>query len=198
MVAALFVESGGVYPRLLGAANCWGEERDARTYAGGCPIVAHPPCARWSRLAASVYARTRKPEHLPGQDGGCFASALIALFRCGGVVEHPASSKAFAAYGLQKPQGPGWTACAGYWVCEVWQSVYGHLASKATWLVYVGARPPFELNWARTPGTHAVSGDAKKRRAAANPPPRLSGAQNLATPEAFALELIRLATWSLP
>ena len=48
-VQALFVDTAGIYPTLLGAENCWGEERDARTYAGDDPVVAHPPCQRWSR-----------------------------------------------------------------------------------------------------------------------------------------------------
>lgn len=197
MVDALFIDPRGVYPKLLGAAHCWDEARDARTYDGQGPVVAHPPCARWCRLAESVFARTGKAEHRPGNDGGCFAAALHTLGRVGGVLEHPASSKAWKAFGLEKPVATGWRACNGYWTCEVWQSAYGHLAPKRTWLAYVGRRAPFELRWERNPGTHAVSGDARKRRAHPNPPPRLTGAQNIATPIAFAEELIRLAEWSI-
>lgn len=53
MIAALYVERDGVYYGLPGV-DPWDEERDARTYAGPWPVVAHPPCARWCRLAGLV------------------------------------------------------------------------------------------------------------------------------------------------
>jgi hypothetical protein len=216
-VDAMFVDPKGIYPKLLGPEHCWDEARDARTYDGPGPVVAHPPCARWSRLAVSVFSRTKRPEHLPGNDGGCFASALASVRRCGGVLEHPAETRAWVAHGLcpiRASDGIGWIAayeegCSGgdpvrnpptYWVCEVWQSAYGHRARKRTWLLYCGARPPFELDWRREPGTHVVGGDSTKRAAivAAGGAvlPRLSARENLATPEAFARELICLAEWS--
>ena len=49
-VAALYVESDGPYAGLDGV-DVWDEARDARTYAGPYPVVAHPPCARWSVAA---------------------------------------------------------------------------------------------------------------------------------------------------
>lgn len=158
-------------------------------------MVAHPPCARWSRLAESVQARL--PHLRVGEDGGCFYHALHCVRHYGGVLEHPSETKAWKAFGLPKPTGIGWqtTACGG-WVCEVWQSAYGHPATKRTWLYYFGDREPFELNWSRFEGTHVVSGDSKKRRAKVENKPRLSGAQNLHTPRAFAEALIRLAAWS--
>ena len=204
MVQALFVDPKGIYPELLGIENCWDERRDARRYAGPDPVVAHPPCARWCRLAPSIYARTGKEAHRPGNDGGCFASALASVRKFGGVLEHPAGSHAWSKENGLWPNHPcvrGWLRnVPGEWVCEVWQSAYGHLAPKRTWLLYCGKRPPFELRWERPPGTHAVSGDAKKRRARAvrGEPnrPRLTAKQNIATPRAFAEELIRLAEWS--
>lgn len=47
-VAALFVETGGVYFGLPDV-DPWDEARDARKYAGPWPVVAHPPCERWGR-----------------------------------------------------------------------------------------------------------------------------------------------------
>lgn len=204
-VAALFIDPRGQYPKMPGV-DCWDEARDARLYTGPHPVVAHPPCARWSRLAESVYARTRKEAHRPGNDQGCFASALASVRKFGGVLEHPACSKAWEAYGLRVPHSYQWTGFfwtanpydfSDYQVCEVWQSAYGHPAPKRTWLLYVGSRPPFELRWDRPAGTHAVAGDSRKRRAqGAAARPRLTGKQNLATPTAFAEELVRLARWS--
>ena len=45
MIAALYVQRGGVYFDLAGV-DPWDEQRDARRYAGPWPVVAHPPCAR--------------------------------------------------------------------------------------------------------------------------------------------------------
>lgn len=190
MINALFVEKDGIYRELLGAEHCWDERRDARLYDGPGPVVAHPPCSRWGRMAVSVFARTGKEEHRPGNDGGCFASALAAVRRFGGVLEHPASSKAWPAHWLERPGKDGWAGHGGHWVCEVWQSAYGHLASKATWLVYCGKSPPHELRWARVPGAHIVSQSSKRKPSGK---PRLIGAQNIATPRAFARELVALA-----
>ena len=192
MVAALFVERDGIYPALL---DIWYDEiRDARTYPGPEPVVAHPPCARWSRLAESVQARM--PHLRVGEDGGCFAFALSCVRRYGGVLEHPSETKAFAAHGLPAPARPGWQPAPGGWVCEVWQSAYGHLATKRTWLYYKGDAPPFDLRWERREGAFVVGGDSAKRRKQANPKPRLSAAENLATPPDFARELIKLAAHS--
>ncbi len=144
-VAALFVDGRGAYPGLV--AECWDEKRDARTYALDLPIVAHPPCQRWCRLAGLVEARWG---HKRGEDAGCFASALASLRRCGGVLEHPAYSDAWEAYGLPRPKTGGeWCPGAedGEWTCYVEQWRYGHRAKKATWLYYVGLTPPPALRW---------------------------------------------------
>jgi hypothetical protein len=82
-----------------------------------------------------------------GDDNGCFASALASLRAFGGVLEHPAHSKAWAAFGIPKPPKAGWLR-VGYaeWTCEVEQGHYGHKARKKTWLLVVGPKPP-ELIW---------------------------------------------------
>jgi len=133
-VAALYVETGGTYFGLPGV-DPWDEARDARLYDGPFPVVAHPPCNRWSRLSAG---------RLRGQDGGCFASALVSVRTYGGALEHPAHSQAWPAFGLSRPHGPGWERVLGEtgWVCEVDQSLWGYPARKPTWLYFVGERPP--------------------------------------------------------
>jgi hypothetical protein len=85
MVAALFVATGGCYFGLDGV-DPWDEERDARLYAGPHPVVAHPPCSRWCRLAGLVEARWG---HKRGDDGGCFKSALSAVRTWGGGLGTP-------------------------------------------------------------------------------------------------------------
>jgi hypothetical protein len=107
-VAAIFVETDGCYFGLDGV-DPWDETRDARLYAGPHPVVAHPPCQRWGRY---WHGSTRKPHQFKlGDDGGCFAAALASVRRWGGVLEHPADSHAWSAFGLAKPdRGAGWVA----------------------------------------------------------------------------------------
>jgi hypothetical protein len=144
-VAALFVIPNGVYSGLLDV-ECWDEARDARLYAGPHPVVAHPPCARWSRLAGFVeYVHGYKR----GDDGGCFAAALASVRAFGGVLEHPAYSKAWDHFNLPEPLDRfGWTGglCGGF-SAYVEQGRYGELpVKKATWLYAYGVELP-ELRW---------------------------------------------------
>lgn len=191
VVAALFVQSDGCYVGLP-HVDAWPEWRDARLYDGPYPVVAHPPCQRWGSLAIVNYIRWGGEHNRPGNDGGCFSSALNSVRKFGGVLEHPAKSRAFAAYGIQAPRGVGWQRIAdGGWVCEVWQSAYGHRANKATWLYYYGDNPPIELRWERPKGTHQV-GFHDQRGKSANKP-TLSKREANATPIEFRDALIKLA-----
>lgn len=188
-VAALYVQCGGSYYDLPGV-DPWDEERDARPYAGPHPVVAHPPCQRWGAMGRANYARYGGEHLSPGNDGGCFAAALAAVRKWGGVLEHPAHTMAWAAYGLLRPSGIGWSGGPDEWVCEVWQSAYGHRAAKATWLLVVGGRP-VDLDWRREPGTHQVGW--QDRRGKARNKPTLSRAEANATPPAFRDILIAMA-----
>ncbi len=191
MIAALFVQPDGCYSGMPGV-DPWTESRDARKYDGTSPVVAHPPCQLWGAMAAVNYARWGGEHNLPGNDNGCFSSALEAVQQYGGVLEHPAKTRAFAAYGIPRPTGLGWQRVgANEWVCEVWQSAYGHRANKATWLYYNGNNKPFELRWDRPKGSHQI-GFQDQRGKAANKP-TLSKREANATPVAFRDELIRLA-----
>lgn len=185
MIAALYVETGGSYFGLDGVEP-WDKERDARFYAGPHPVVAHPPCQLWVNFAALNYKRYGGEHNRPGNDGGCFEAALCAVRRWGGVLEHPASSKAWPAHGLVRPHGVGWHSDGGGgWVCEVWQSAYGHRARKRTWLYSFGRRPP-ELDWRREPGQAQVGWFDRIK-------PTLSKREASATPTAFRDALIEIA-----
>ena len=93
-VVVLFVRADSIYKTLPGV-ECYDAERNALTWPGGCPVVAHPPCQRWCRLAGLIEARWG---HKRGEDGGTFAAALAAVRLWGGVLEHPAYSAAWAAH----------------------------------------------------------------------------------------------------
>jgi hypothetical protein len=205
MIAALFVNPKGIYSGLPDV-DIWDEARDARLYDGPWPVVAHPPCARWCRLAGLVQARWG---YKKGDDGGCFASALASVRRWGGVLEHPAYSDAFAAHGLPAPSGAWQRTICGGWVCHVEQWHYGHAAKKATWLYAFGV-VPLSLNWGRTPDNANPAyvtdggGDKKRRRRAlvswcgnhvrdGEDRKRLGGRAASATPIAFRNVLLEIA-----
>ena len=143
-VAVLYADAAGPYAGLPGV-DVWHVGRDARLYPGPWPVVAHPPCARWSMLAPLV---ERTHGYRRGADGGCFAAALAAVRRYGGVLEHPAFSSAWRAHGLARPLSEGWTSAdwSGGWTCCVSQNRYGHVARKLTWLYAVGCPLP-SLDW---------------------------------------------------
>lgn len=149
VIAALYVQKDGCYYGLPGV-DPWDEARDARTYAGPHPVVAHPPCQRWGRYAKGS---PRKPnQYQVGDDAGCFAAALASVRTWGGVLEHPADSQAWKAFDLMAPErGGGWIKAdwmTGHdgWTCYVEQGFYGHFARKGSWLYAHGVDLP-SLSW---------------------------------------------------
>lgn len=143
LIAALYVDPRGIYAGLPGV-EVWDEARDARLYPGPWAVVAHPPCARWCRLAGLVEARRGLRR---GDDGGSFAAALASVRRWGGVLEHPAWSRAWPAFGLPHPVRGCWQrGIDGAWVTHVDQARYGHRARKSTWLYAIHAELP-RLDW---------------------------------------------------
>ncbi len=167
-VAALFVETDGSYFGIPGV-DPWDEPLDARNYGGPYPVVAHPPCQRWGRY---WHGAPNKPHQYElGDDGGCFEAALNAVRIWGGVLEHPAHSKAWDAFDLNKPpKSGGWVKAdfLGGWTCHVEQGHYGHFANKPTWLYASHIALP-SLHWGQGeqrlhPVAVAKHGYAKARR----------------------------------
>jgi len=149
VIAALFVQTGGCYYDLPDV-DPWDEQRDARLYAGPYAVVAHPPCQRWGKLWAGqpLHIKRTGQRKVKGDDGGCFAAALAAVRKWGGVLEHPWGSHAWAHFGLNKPaRSGGWIPAGdGGFTCCVEQGRYGHYARKPTLLYAYGVRLP-ELDW---------------------------------------------------
>lgn len=162
-VAALFVETDGVYFDLPGV-DPWDLDRDARTYAGPHPVVAHPPCKRWGNYATGSMAPGSEVKTL-GDDGGCFAAALHAVRIFGGVLEHPARSRAWSWFGLSEPGRVGWRMAdnVGGWACCVEQGAYGHRAPKSTWLYAAKVELP-SLEWGSSGAEHRVELMGRRER----------------------------------
>lgn len=204
MIAALYVETDGAYFNLPGV-DPWDRERDARSYAGPHVVVAHPPCERWGHFWYGGIMRHKNGTRFKkGDDGGCFAAAVAAVRRFGGVLEHPRNTSAWAHFGIARPPVEGgWVRGDAHgWTCCVFQGSYGHLALKPTWLYYVGPGVPPALKWGKPAGEFrpisARSFRSKADRDAAiaqgwEHTPRLSKKERAATPTAFRDLLLGLA-----
>jgi hypothetical protein len=203
-IAALYVQQGGAYFGLDGV-DPWPESRDARLYDGPHPVVAHPPCERWGRYWSG--GPSAKVRRIKGDDGGCFAAALSAVRRFGGVLEHPEASAAWPWFGLHKPpKGGGWVVAddLGGWTCCVEQGHYGHRARKATWLYAHGVELP-SLRWGKAhgkmrldEGCHSAVERARLRKAGVVAQKRITGAELAATPVPFRDLLISIARSARP
>ena len=129
-VAVLCAARNSVYHALPGV-EVYDAARDARTFAGGMPIIAHPPCRAWSK-----YTRHQaKPE--PGEaELGLWCCEKLR--ECGGVLEQPTHSLLWDAAGLPVP---GRFHGADLWSMEVWQAWWGYPTKKTTWLAFCGVEP---------------------------------------------------------
>lgn len=128
-VAVLFARADSNYKAIAGC-DVFDCERDARTYNGTLPVVAHPPCRAWGRLRHFAKPRVDEP------DLAMFAVAKVR--QCGGVLEHPVSSTLWPVAGL--PQ-PGSRDEFGGFTWPIHQSAFGHRAEKPTLLYIVGIEP---------------------------------------------------------
>lgn len=151
MVAALFCCRSGPYAAL--GCDVFDVERDARTFDLACPVVAHPPCRAWGKLRG--FARPRPDE----RDLAVWALWVVRL--CGGVLEHPASSRLWAWFGLR----PGVRDEFGGLLTVVHQAAYGHRAPKLTGLYCVGCEVVPAVAWGQLPlGRVERMGRAERER----------------------------------
>jgi hypothetical protein len=182
MVAVLFARRDSIYKRsqfvALAGLDVYDIDRDARTWPGGCPVIAHPPCRSWGRLRH--FARAPEGEH----ELGFWAVEQVRQY--GGVLEHPASSTLWPAAELPKPgefdSFNGWTLAAPQW----W---WGHRARKDTLFYIRGVGPdeipplPFRLGQP----SHVVQSRKRGSR------PHIPKAERERTPFRLAIWLVDLA-----
>lgn len=178
MVSVLFARADSNYKALPGV-DVWDAERDARTWPGGTPVVAHPPCRAWGRLRK--FARPRKGER---------ALAIFAVRQVrkyGGVLEHPVGSLLWKRAGLP---APGQRDRFGGWTLGVNQHWWGHRAEKATLLYICGVEPreippiPLRLDYP----THVVQSSQRSDYR-----PHISKAEREHTPPELCIWLVELA-----
>jgi len=186
-VAVLFARRDSVY-KTLADVEVYDEDRDARSYAGPFPVVAHPPCRAWGRLAHMA-----KPK-LHERDLARFSIEIVRQW--GGVLEHPAFSKLWTDQTL--PKGRQRDAFGGFTV-DVDQRWWGHPATKRSWFYIVGVEPrAVEIPLDFTPATHVISTDTRNKRkrlaAGLGTPPTINHGARERTPAALAAWLVELAS----
>lgn len=184
-VVALYVDPRGPYPGLV--REWYDAERNAMTYRGSLPVVAHPPCGPWSHLSQL---------HKSAEEIALAPHAVAVVQRCGGVLEHPRGSKLFDACRLPKPGEPA--DAFGGTTIEVAQCNWGHPARKRTWLYIVGfPNEPFPNQPEPREPTHWASGGRTRSSRQGSPvPPGIkvcSAQQRRRTPVAFAAWLVEVA-----
>ena len=144
-VAALYVDTArGPYAHLAGV-ECWGfatrngsqhdlfaPTRDAMSYQGPHPVIAHPPCGPWGRFWWNYKGGEG--------DRSCGPRAVEQVRAFGGVLEHPSQSGLWKECGLPEP-GQAADSFGGRTVL-INQCDWGHKARKPTWLYIVGGQLP--------------------------------------------------------
>jgi hypothetical protein len=172
-IAVLCAAHRSVYCGMSGV-EVYDRNRDARTFGGGMPVIAHPPCRSWSAKCR----HQAKPE--PGEQGlGLWCAEQVK--RWGGVLEQPAYSLLWEAAELPRP---GITSRGYSWSLEIWQAWFGYPMKKATWLyfsnIFAGDLPPIPYR------LHPRGGDRLAEQ-------RMSKQQRSATSLEFAEWLVRVA-----
>ena len=184
-VAVLFARADSVY-KTLPECDVWDIDRDARKWAGGSPVVAHPPCRSWGGL--SHMAKPRPDE----KDLARYSVAMVR--RWGGVLEHPKKSKLWPDQGLP---APGERDAYGGWTMPIFQQWWGHRAEKATLLYVVGCEPKNipDMPMVLGPATHTVaSSKAWQSRDHPQFRPEVTKPEREKTPPALAQWLVDLAS----
>ena len=176
-VAILCAATKSYYHDMPGV-DVYDARRDARTFGGGMPVVAHPPCRSWSAFTA----HQSKPE-----DGernlGLWCAEQVK--REGGILEQPAHSRLWEAANLPRPGQP---ASRDGFSLEVWQAWWGYSMKKNTWLFFshidqAAIHLPFTL--------HAKGADRRREQI-------MSKRQRAETIPALARWLVELARTATP
>jgi hypothetical protein len=135
MITVLCVRKDSIYKKL--GCDCYDQDRDMNTWAGGNAVIAHPPCAQWGKFRQFA-------TNDPGEK--ILAMKCIELVRLfGGILEHPASSKLFDKILPLPGQTDEW---GGYSIC-INQHWFSHPCEKKTLLYIVNCAekelPPIPL-----------------------------------------------------
>jgi len=138
-VAVLFAMKDSNYNK-FSECDVYDIERDAKSYNGNLPAIAHPPCRLWGKL--------RRFSTAPEEEKELAVWAVGMVRKNGGVLEHPSGSKLWIECGL--PEGNEKDRFGGYTIV-IDQFWFGHRAEKRTKLYICGTKDipeiPFKMGY---------------------------------------------------
>lgn len=179
MIAVLYTRKDSIY-KSFPDCDVYDIERNASTFQGDQPVIAHPPCRAWGRLRAFAKPRLGEKE--------LAFFAIEAVRKNGGILEHPAYSTLWKTASLPLP-GQKVDEYGGYSI-SVDQFWFGHKARKNTWLYIVNCPksnlPDIPLKFDAV--THVVQSSKRKGYS-----PHITKAEREITPVDFAKWLIETA-----
>ncbi len=139
MIPVLFVHNRSNYKK-LGTFDCYDEKRNALTYTGSSPVIAHPPCRTFSRLRAFTTA--------PVEEKKLAYWAVDLVRKQGGIIEHPYDSQLWKDIDAPKP---GTYDKYGGFTLVFDQYDFGYYTRKRTRLYIVGCKaaqlPPLPMRF---------------------------------------------------
>ncbi len=121
MISILCVCKNSNYYKLPGL-DLYDTYRNAYTFAGLNKLIAHPPCAQWSKLRS--FAKENKEE----KDLAMFC--LHKVKQNGGILEHPAGSQFWKVANVSRSN-----------IISINQHWFGFPAQKRTWLYFHDVKP---------------------------------------------------------
>lgn len=137
-VAVLCAARKSVYKEIPGL-DVYDINRDARTFTGGMPVIAHPPCRLWS-----AYCRHQAKAENPNAEMELGRWCVEQVRRCGGILEQPAHSRLWDECAIPKPDSLVTASKDTGFSIEIPQFWFGDEREKSTWL-YVRGLFKFEL-----------------------------------------------------
>jgi hypothetical protein len=129
LIAVLFARKDSIY-KTFTECDVYDINRNALTFKGGMPVIAHPPCRLWGKLGHFSSA--------PEEEKNLAIWSINQIRENGGVLEHPAASRLWPCMNL--PQGGKFDKYGG-WTLGLFQWWFGHKAEKKTRLYIVGIKP---------------------------------------------------------
>jgi hypothetical protein len=117
MTIVLFTKENSIYEQL--GCECYGKERNALTYTGDKPVIAHPPCRAWGTMK-----HWAKPE-IGEKELALWAFDLVN--KNGGILEHPLRSELWKTVNTS----------TGH-LFPINQLDFGHVCTKPTMLYISG------------------------------------------------------------
>lgn len=118
-ISVLCTLPNSVYKQLPGV-DAYDLQRDAYTFSGNNPIIAHPPCQQWSRMKNFANDNPREKE--------LAIFCLEQIHKNGGILEHPAGSSFFKYAGIVP-------------TISVNQAWFGFPCQKKTYLYFFDCEP---------------------------------------------------------